>query len=271
LVISWGGHLSGHVPISGSKNSALAVLAGALCCSGRPMVVRGVPDIFDARAMAAILRSLGAKVQERGGGRGQEDPGGVLCAGPPGRAARGGGSRSAGGCSVGAPPVDDLYLRGLSALGAVVELTQFTVIPNRIETGTFMVAAAITRSCVSLSPVIPCHLTSIIDKLSAVGCRISQKGDGILEVGEIWACCCSYLSMLMLDVLRNNLQVSAATATAGGDLRGFLNGLLLPTNLVVLFFRSHFAVEELQKLGARKEVNRRSAVVKGRTTQRKYV
>ena len=98
---------------------------------------------------------------------------------------------------------------------------QFTVIPDRIETGTFMVAAAITRSCVSLSPVIPCHLTSIIDKLSAVGCRISQKGDGILEVGEIWVCCCSSLSMLMPDVLSHNyLQVSAATATAGGDLRG---------------------------------------------------
>ncbi|XP_065044338.1 uncharacterized protein LOC103999901 [Musa acuminata AAA Group] len=368
LVISGGGHLSGHVPISGSKNSALAVLAGALCCSGGAVEVRGVPDISDARAMVAILRSLGAQVQERGGGELAVDSTALSSAEPAAdevrkiRAgffvlgplvARLGEAAVAlpGGCSIGARPVD-LYLRGLSALGGVVELrhgkvhvkaangrgltggrfhldypsvgasetlmmaasmaegvsvltnvaqepevadlarflvacgaqikgvgtrtlvidgrrslhgAQFTVIPDRIETGTFMVAAAITRSCVSLSPVIPCHLTSIIDKLSAVGCRISQKGDGILEV-------------------------SAATATAGGDLRGLYLKTLpypgFPTDLQPQFMallttcggpsiveesvfenRMHH-VKELQKLGARIEVHGRSAFVKGRTTQR---
>lgn len=48
-----------------------------------------------------------------------------------------------------------------------------------------MVAAAITRSCISLSPVIPGHLTSIMDKLSAAGCKIIQKGRHILEVGVL--------------------------------------------------------------------------------------
>lgn len=139
LVISGGGHLSGHVPISGSKNSALAVLAGALCCSGGAVEVRGVPDISDARAMVAILRSLGAQVQERGGGELAVDSTALSSAEPAAdevrkiRAgffvlgplvARLGEAAVAlpGGCSIGARPVD-LYLRGLSALGAVVELS----------------------------------------------------------------------------------------------------------------------------------------------------
>lgn len=59
---------------------------------------------------------------------------------------------------------------------------EFTIAPDRIEAGTFMVAAAITRSCISLSPVIPYQLSSMIDKLSTSGCRITQRGPGILEV-----------------------------------------------------------------------------------------
>lgn len=103
------------------------------------MVVRGVPDISDARAMAAILSSLGAKVQERGGGELAVDStalssaepvadevrkirAGFFVLGP--LVARLGEAAVAlpGGCSIGARPVD-LYLRGLSALGAVVELS----------------------------------------------------------------------------------------------------------------------------------------------------
>ena len=51
--------------------------------------------------------------------------------------------------------------------------TEFTIIPGRIEAGTFMVAAAITRSCISMSPVIPHHLTCVINKLSSSGCKIT--------------------------------------------------------------------------------------------------
>ncbi|ONK79240.1 uncharacterized protein A4U43_C01F4350 [Asparagus officinalis] len=61
---------------------------------------------------------------------------------------------------------------------------EFTIMPDRIEAGTFMVAAAITRSCISLSPVIPSHLTSLVEKLSEAGCKITEKGSQTLEVSN---------------------------------------------------------------------------------------
>ena len=58
----------------------------------------------------------------------------------------------------------------------------FTIIPDRIEAGTIMAAAAITKSCISLSPVIPEHLSCIIRQLSAAGCKITPWGIDMLEV-----------------------------------------------------------------------------------------
>lgn len=62
---------------------------------------------------------------------------------------------------------------------------EYTIIPDRVEAGTFMAAAAISRSCISLSPIIPSHLTSMVEKLSAAGCRITQRGAQIFEVSAI--------------------------------------------------------------------------------------
>tara|TARA_B100001996_G_scaffold382374_1_gene374030 strand:- start:131 stop:1477 length:1347 start_codon:yes stop_codon:yes gene_type:complete len=53
----------------------------------------------------------------------------------------------------------------------------FTVMPDRIEAGTFLVAAAITRSALTISPVIPEHLETVILKLQECGCLIEYSGD----------------------------------------------------------------------------------------------
>ena len=59
--------------------------------------------------------------------------------------------------------------------------TEYTIIPDRIEAGTFLVAAAITRSELTLSPVIPEHLTPIITKLQDIGVRIIEEGPNCLR------------------------------------------------------------------------------------------
>lgn len=56
------------------------------------------------------------------------------------------------------------------------------VIPDRIEAGTYMVAAAITRGEVTLRNVSPDHIHALIDKLEAAGVKI-KKGKGTLSVG----------------------------------------------------------------------------------------
>ena len=50
--------------------------------------------------------------------------------------------------------------------------TEYSIIPDRIEAGTFLVAGAMTQSELSLSPVIPDHLTAVIAKLRAIGADV---------------------------------------------------------------------------------------------------
>jgi len=52
----------------------------------------------------------------------------------------------------------------------------YGIIPDRIEAGTFMLAAAITRSELTLGPVLPDHITPLLSKLHEVGCRIVEDG-----------------------------------------------------------------------------------------------
>ena len=52
-----------------------------------------------------------------------------------------------------------------------------SVIPDRIEAGTFLIASAITRSPLTISPVIPEHLESVISKLQKCGCLIEYSDD----------------------------------------------------------------------------------------------
>ena len=51
----------------------------------------------------------------------------------------------------------------------------YTVMPDRIEAGTFLIAAAITRSKISLSPCEPNHLKAVINKLELCGCKFEYS------------------------------------------------------------------------------------------------
>jgi UDP-N-acetylglucosamine 1-carboxyvinyltransferase len=52
----------------------------------------------------------------------------------------------------------------------------YSIIPDRIEAGTFLVAGAITRSEISLTSVIPDHLTAVIAKLREIGADVVEEG-----------------------------------------------------------------------------------------------
>lgn len=54
----------------------------------------------------------------------------------------------------------------------------YTVIPDRIEAGTFLLAAAITRSELRVAPLIPEHLGAVLTKLEEAGCRLQHDGIG---------------------------------------------------------------------------------------------
>ena len=60
--------------------------------------------------------------------------------------------------------------------------TSHSVIPDRIEAGTFLIAAAITRSPLIVGPLIPNHLSAVISKLQECGCSIYPQGKHHLRI-----------------------------------------------------------------------------------------
>ncbi len=61
-----------------------------------------------------------------------------------------------------------IIISGVDSLHSV----KYSIIPDRIEAGTFLVAGAITQSELSLYPIIPEHLASVIAKLEAIGPKV---------------------------------------------------------------------------------------------------
>lgn len=133
----WGGHpLRGHVKISGAKNAALVIMAGALLCPG-DCRIRNVPLLADVERMAQVLLALGVRLTRQGDIldinaseiKTSKAPyelvtqlrasffaiGAIL--------ARLGVAQMPlpGGCAIGARPVD-LHVRGLQAMGAEVQI-----------------------------------------------------------------------------------------------------------------------------------------------------
>ena len=49
---------------------------------------------------------------------------------------------------------------------------EYTVMPDRIEAGTFLIAGAITRSSITVAPIIPQHINALLQKLRDCGCSI---------------------------------------------------------------------------------------------------
>jgi UDP-N-acetylglucosamine 1-carboxyvinyltransferase len=59
----------------------------------------------------------------------------------------------------------------------------YTIIPDQIEAGTYMVAAAITNGEVLVKNIIPKHLESISAKLSEIGVQVVEYDDAVLVKG----------------------------------------------------------------------------------------
>ena len=60
--------------------------------------------------------------------------------------------------------------------------TDYTIIPDRIEAGTFLMAGAITQSDILLAPVAPEHLASAIAKLREIGYKITPEATDALRI-----------------------------------------------------------------------------------------
>lgn len=62
--------------------------------------------------------------------------------------------------------------------------TEYSIIPDQIEAGTFMLAAAATKGDVTVKNVIPKHLEAISAKLLEVGCEVEEFDDAVRVVAS---------------------------------------------------------------------------------------
>lgn len=70
---------------------------------------------------------------------------------------------------------DTLVIEGVKSLKGV----EYSVIPDRIEAGTYLAAAAVTESKLTVTHANPSHLTSVLEKFSEAGADISIDGNNI--------------------------------------------------------------------------------------------
>jgi UDP-N-acetylglucosamine 1-carboxyvinyltransferase len=133
---------------------------------------------------------------------------------------------------------------------------EHTVIPDRIEAGTLLVAAAITRGNVLVRDCLPEHLDAVIAKLRAAGAEISADGDGIRVRGKA--------EFQPADVSTQPFpgfptDMQAQFMVLMTRARG--QSVLAET----IFENRYMHVPELQRMGADIVVDGRTAVVRGPT------
>eukprot|EP00899_Mesostigma_viride_P006978 jgi/Mesvir1/16281/Mv08523-RA.1 len=208
--------LQGHVHISGAKNSALALMAGALLCS-EAVVLHNVPNLKDCHRMGRALQSVGAKFQFGADGTPDSlliDSSNLTSAEPRADAVRKLrasffviGSLLArmgeavvplpGGCNIGARPID-LHIRGLQALGAEVSISQGKVhakasklvgariymdYPSVGATETLMMAACLAEGETTISNVAQePEVVDLANLLNAMGARITGAGTNCISI-----------------------------------------------------------------------------------------
>nr|WP_207755000.1 UDP-N-acetylglucosamine 1-carboxyvinyltransferase [Desulforadius tongensis] len=83
------------------------------------------------------------------------------------------------GAKINGAGTDTIKIEGVSELRP----TEHTVIPDRIEAGTYMVAAAITKSDITLTNVIPAHLDPLVAKLREAGVKVTVGEESVRVQG----------------------------------------------------------------------------------------
>ena len=84
------------------------------------------------------------------------------------------------GANIRGAGTDVIKIRGVQRL----HRSEYSVIPDQIETGTFMFAAAATRGDVTVMNVIPKHLEATIAKLIEIGCEVEEFDDAVRVVSK---------------------------------------------------------------------------------------
>jgi UDP-N-acetylglucosamine 1-carboxyvinyltransferase len=146
---------------------------------------------------------------------------------------------------------DTIKIEGVEKLHG----TKHAVIPDRIETGTFMVAAAITRGNILLKNIVPDHVKPVIAKLKECGVIVEDGDDGMRVRGDIHPLISTDIKTLPYPGFPTDMQSQfmAFLTTVSGS------SVVIET----VFENRYMHIGELNRMGANIKIEGRSAIIQG--------
>lgn len=142
----------------------------------------------------------------------------------------------------------------IEGINKVKKDISYTVMPDRIEAGTMLCAAAITGGNIKINKVIPEHISSVIYKLEKMGCIINSKKNSI---------CIEAPKKLKAEDIKTMPYPGFPT-----DMQSIMASVLTVSkgsSIVVenIFENRYKYTNELKKMGAKIKVEGKTAVFKG--------
>lgn len=154
------------------------------------------------------------------------------------------------GANVKGAGTDVIRIKGVTKLHG----TEYTIIPDQIEAGTFMFAAAVTKGDVTVKNVIPKHLESITAKLIEIGCEIEESDDAV-RVVAVKPSKHTHVKTLPYPGFPTDMQPQIVVALA------LSKGTSIVTESI---FENRFKyVDELTRMGANIKVEGNTAIIDG--------
>ncbi len=154
------------------------------------------------------------------------------------------------GANIKGAGTDVIRIKGVSRLHG----TTYSIIPDQIEAGTFMFAAAATKGDITVRDVIPKHLESLSAKLLEIGCQVIEGDDSVRVIGseELKS---TNVKTLPYPGFPTDMQPQMAVVLA------LANGSSMVTESI---FENRFKyVDELNRMGSKIKVEGNTAYIEG--------
>ena len=154
------------------------------------------------------------------------------------------------GANIKGAGTDVIRIRGVQKL----HKTEYAIIPDQIEAGTFMFASAATQGDVTVKNVIPKHLESISAKLMEIGCEVEESDDAVRVVASR-PLTHTHVKTLPYPGFPTDMQPQITVAL------GLSQGTSIVTESI---FENRFKyVDELTRMGASIKVEGNTAIIDG--------
>ena len=154
------------------------------------------------------------------------------------------------GANIKGAGTDVIRIRGVKSLHSA----EYTIIPDQIEAGTYMIAAAMAGGDVTVKNIIPKHMDSLTAKLAEMGVKIEKNDDSIRVITD-GVLECSNIKTMSYPGFPTDLQPQMVA------LLSRCHGISVVTENV--WDNRYQYVDELRQLGAKITVESRVAMIEG--------